>query len=867
MDIRIEEPYWLLLLIPAAIYMGFTWKTSGQRLAGKGTILFALRCLAIIALVFALTSPYLTSRANEEQILFVVDRSVSVGGAQEKEDEWIAESLKGRKENQSVGMFSFAGSFRTDVKLTDSDFTIPDLPELPDRDATDLAKAIDLAAAVAKNKVATRIVLLTDGLETVGSVEQLLPKYAGGRVQIDTVLLDQEKTADASIALFDTPKTAYEGEKQLLHVEVESSTRTTGELIITQNDEEIIRESVELEPGTNRFSFRNAASGKGLLKYEAKLIVPDDAILENNRMLAVTMLEQSPRVLIVQTERNPSAIPKLLDSQSIDVNVMNAAELPESLSGYLGYGAIIFDNVPGHQVGENKMTVIEQAVKKFGVGFMMVGGDESFGLGGYFKSPIERLLPVEMELQGKEQIPSLGLVIVMDRSGSMSGSKIVLAREAAARSVELLRDDDTFGFIAFDDQVWEVIPIGAVGSKEEAIEKILSVPANGGTDIFPGLLKAYEDLSESTLQRKHIILLTDGQSPMPPGYEELIEEGRNQQITLSTVAIGEDADWTLLEELAEEGGGRFYDVIDESTVPAILTRETSMMTRTYIEDDPFYMTVAGVPLWSSLFEEGVPKMNAYIATTPKQTATIVAESHKQDPILAEWMYGLGRTIAFTSDATGKWSGDLARWANYPEFWNTAAARLLPSYREVPYIITHEGGGTYTVTDSSRKAAFLDVAVVDESGVEVPFTAEPLAPGKMRVTVDADPGLVFFGVSDDQGGLFEAGVSVPYSEEYTFSKPNKRLLEKIADRTDGELLEEGDDPTRVFRNHPFKSGEQTSIVEWLILTALLLFFIDITLRRFGLLKGITAKRRAEPVVEEPVREQDSISELLKAKKKR
>lgn len=187
-------------------------------------------------------------------------------------------------------------------------------------------------------------------------------------------------------------------------------------------------------------------------------------------------------------------------------------------------------------------------------------------------------------------------------------------------------------------------------------------------------------------------MLTDGQSPMPPGYEELIEEGRNQQITLSTVAIGEDADWTLLEELAEEGGGRFYDVIDESTVPAILTRETSMMTRTYIEDDPFYMTVAGVPLWSSLFEEGVPKMNAYIATTPKQTATIVAESHKQDPILAEWMYGLGRTIAFTSDATGKWSGDLARWANYPEFWNTAAARLLPSYREVPYIITHEGEG-------------------------------------------------------------------------------------------------------------------------------------------------------------------------------
>ena len=142
-----------------------------------------------------------------------------------------------------------------------------------------------------------------------------------------------------------------------------------------------------------------------MLKYEAKLIVPDDGLLENNRMLSVTMLEQSPRVLVVQTERNPSVIPSLLDRNAMEVDVTDAEMLPETLSGYLGYSAIIFDNVPGHLVGEHKMTVIEQAVKSFGTGFMMVGGDESYGLGGYFKSPIERLLPVEMEVKGKEQLP------------------------------------------------------------------------------------------------------------------------------------------------------------------------------------------------------------------------------------------------------------------------------------------------------------------------------------------------------------------------------------------------------------------------------------------------------------------------------
>ncbi|WP_203246071.1 VWA domain-containing protein [Sporosarcina beigongshangi] len=865
MDIRIEEPLWLLLLIPIAFYMAYTWKSSAMRFFSKGTILFALRCMAITALVLALTAPYLTLRANEEQILFVVDRSVSIAGAKDLANEWLATSLKERKENQSVGLYSFAETFRTDVQLTANPLTVPVIEEMETKDETDIAKALDLAAAIAQEQLATRIVLLSDGLETLGSVEELLPKYSGGgRVTIDTLLLERPGAADASISIFDTPRTAYEGEKQLLQVEVESSTRSAGELFIYQNDKEIIRETVLLEPGKNALSFRASATGSGLLKYEAKLIVPDDSFLENNRMLSITMMEQSPRVLVVRTERSPSVIPNILDQSVMAVDVVDAEQLPETLSGYLGYGAIIFDNVPGHMVGEHKMTLIEQAVKNFGTGFMMVGGDESFGLGGYFKSPIERLLPVEMEVTGKEQLPSLGLVIVLDRSGSMGGTKIVLAREAAARSVELLRDDDTFGFTAFDDQIWEVIPVDKLGDKKEAIEQILSVPAAGGTNIFPGVQKAYEDLADLKLQRKHIILLTDGQSAMPPGYEDVLEEGKKNNITLTTVAIGTDADWSLLEELAETGGGRFYDVVDESTVPAILSRETSMLTRTYIEDNPFYMTLGNVPEWTSLFQDGVPQINAYIATTAKSTATIVGESHKDDPVIAEWMYGLGRTVAFTSDSTGKWTGDLARWEGYANFWNTAAARLLPAYEEVPYIITHERGGTYTVTDSSRQAAFLDIAIVDEDGQEVPFISEPLAPGKVRVTVDAKPGLVFFGVSDDKGGLFEAGVSVPYSDEYKPLAPDAALMTKIAERTGGKVLEQ---PGEAFRPQLFQSGEKKPIAEWLILSAMILFFIDITLRRFGMFKGFGTKRIREVVVEESPTAQDSISELLRAKKKR
>ncbi|MFS0688254.1 VWA domain-containing protein [Sporosarcina sp. 179-K 8C2 HS] len=865
MDIRIEEPLWLLVLIPVTLYMAYAWKTSNMRFAQKGTILYALRSLVILCIVFALTVPYVMLPDDEEQIIFVVDRSVSVEEAGQVAEEWIAESLKARKENQSVGIYSFAGTFRTESRLTDAEIKMPKLEQIESNGVTNIANAIDLSAAVAKANVATRIVLLSDGLETEGSIEELLPKYENDHVQIDTVVLRRTNDADASISLFETPRTAFEGERQLLRVEVESSTQTAGQLLVFLNDEEIIREPVALDEGANQFAFHHEARGTGLLKYEAKLIVPDDGLLENNRMLSVTMLEQSPRVLVVQTERSPSVIPSLLDRNTMEVDVVDAEKLPETLSGYLGYGAIIFDNVPGHLVGEHKMTVIEQAVKSFGTGFMMVGGDESYGLGGYFKSPIERLLPVEMEVKGKEQLPSLGLVIAMDRSGSMSGSKIIIAREAAARAVELLRNEDTFGFTAFDHEIWEVIPVGSLQDKQEAMDQILSIPAGGGTDIFPSIAKAYEDLGDLKLQRKHIILLTDGQSSMPPDYEEIIAEGKNTNVTLSTVAIGTDADSALLEELADLGGGRFYNAVDESTIPAILTRETSMLTRTYIEDDPFYVSLSNVPEWTSIFREGVPQMNAYIATTPKGTATIVAQSPKEDPVIAEWMYGLGRTVAFTSDSTGKWSGDLARWEGYADFWNTAVARLLPSFEDVPYLITHDRGGTYTITDSSRKSAFLEIAIVDEQGNEVPYQSEPLAPGKVRVTLEADPGLVFFGVSDDKSGLFEAGVSVPYSMEYKPSEPNVAMLEKIAERTGGEHIE---NPAQVFRPHPYKSGDRKPIADWLILMAMILFFIDITLRRFGMFSSLLDRKKK--VDEQPtpaVKTEDHVAELLKAKRKR
>ncbi|NME05158.1 VWA domain-containing protein [Psychrobacillus sp. BL-248-WT-3] len=865
MDLRVDQPLLLLISLPILIYFIWIWNKDRKHWKKEGLVVFFIRLLAIFCLILGLTNPYLLMPIKEEQVVFLIDRSASVQGTEQQVSEWIEKSLDAQTDKHLVGVYSFAENFQSEIALTNEDIKLPVFSPMDLPGNTDIAKALQLSTGIIDPNKATRIVLFTDGIETSGSVADELMKMTGSNVTVDVVELERISSEDVAITTFETPPVAFEGEQQQLNVELEATKATNAELLLYQNDELLSREQVSLEQGSNSFTFRNTSKGEGLLKYDVQVIVQGDALIENNKLTSVTNVENSPRLLIVTNEDATTNITQVIDQEAITTDVISASSLPYDLSNYLAYDAIIFDNVPGHLVGEQKMNVIEQAVKNFGTGFMMVGGQNSFGLGGYFKTPIEKLLPVEMEVKGKQQLPSLGLIIVMDRSGSMAGSKMEYAKEAAARSVEMLRDDDHLGFIAFDDKPWQIIETEPLTDREDAVEKILSVGAGGGTEIYSSLAQAYEQLQPLKLQRKHIILLTDGQSSSSNDYQTLIEDGKENNITVSTVAVGQDADRALLESLAEMGGGTFYEVQDESTIPAIMSTETAIISRTYIEDNPFYPTIYGDPTWSSLFVEGVPQMNAYIATTAKQTANVIAQSEKEDPVLAEWMYGLGRTLAFTSDSTGAWSGDFARWNNWGDFWNTAVSRMLPSYSEVPYTIQKASDGSYTVTDPSGKSSFIEVAAVNEKGEELEVNSEPLAPGKSRVTVESEPGLVFFRVSNEQDAVYQAGISIPYSEEYKVQQPDVQKLQLITNRTGGELLSE---PAEAFRDMDVTSSEKQPIRQILILIAIILFFIDITIRRFGFKQLILPfKKPKKAITPSTTTKSSNMEKLVREKKKR
>lgn len=859
MELRIDEPWWLLLLAPAVMYFGYIGFMSFQKGSTIYRLVYSLRVLAVLLLIFALTAPSIYRPVAKEQVIFLMDRSASLEGMQTAMASWIEAAMEKKADHQLAGVYTFAEDFQTLVPLSKEPSAIPAETAVGQTSHTDLAQALQLASSSGDTSLATRLVLLTDGNETKSSVMDSLERLESERLEVDILPVEQEAGEDVAITDFTTPSYAFLGESLPFSLVIESDKDASAELIISMNDEEVDRHELTLSQGRNVRSYNYPAALEGLVKFEARLEIAGDAFLENNSMISLTEVEGNPEVLIV-SGNEPSPIPALLDSDNIGVSEITASELPNNLSSILAYDSIVFDNVSGTVVGEQQMRVIEQAVQQFGMGFVMVGGDQSFGLGGYFKTPIERILPVDMEVKGKHELPSLGLIIVMDRSGSMAGVKMELAKEAAARSVELLREEDTVGVIAFDDRPWEIVPAEKLEDRQEVVDKILSIGPGGGTEIFSSLEEAYGQLGELELQRKHIILLTDGQSATSNDYTTLIEEGKEQNVTLSTVAIGQDADQPLLESLATTGDGRFYDVADASTIPAILSRETVMMSRTYIVEELFQPVIYQSE-WASLFTDGVPEINAYIAATPKSTAAVAIESREEDPVLAAWNYGLGRTIAYTS-SSGPWSGGFQSWKNWPAFWNRTIAESLPSYEEIPFTVTTKEQGIYTVEDPIQSSAILDVAVVDEQGQELPAETEPVGPGKVEITLDADPGLVFFSIANETGAAFKTGLTIPYGDEYRITEPNLSLLSIVADRTGGQVLDSLDG---VFRDISYSSGNTQPVQQQLILLAMMLFFLDITFRRFGLKMPVKENFLKTETNVEP--QSNTIEQLIKAKKRK
>lgn len=837
MGVDFRWPY-LLLLIPAlAAGALLLWRRTRARRAAA----LALRVGVIALLALALADTSFRYGIARQSTIFVVDLSASSQEGKETAEQFIHQALAYRGAGDSFAVVTVGEQAMVDLPLMERSLRAPIMTE-PGPHRSALADGLRLAGALFPADARKRIVLFSDGLENSGDAEAEARALAKKGVRVDVVPIASRIGPDVAVESLVVPPVLYEGERAAATVLLHSTMNAEATVRLYAGRTLAAETTLTVKEGLNQVAFNVKAPGPGIYTYKAVVEVEGDTVSQNDSAAAVSRVGGRPTLLLV--ERDPvdgDGLAALLEASGIIVQRVNPARVPTTAPELRAYAAVLLVGVPAYELSEAQMLAIESFVRDAGGGLAMVGGEESFGLGGYFNTPIERALPVYMNLKGRGEIPSVGLVSVIDRSGSMlPGGKLELAKEATALAAELLTPRDMIGVITFDTAAAWAVPLQQNEGKNRILGDIASIVVGGGTNIFPGLQMAYEALAVAPVKVKHIILLTDGRSAFGGAYEQLALRMRAEGITLTTVAIGSDSDQVLLTNLAVWGAGRYYYTETAESVPKIFTKETMMVTRVFAVDRRFYpVAAAASPVIQGL--DSIPALRGYVATTAKEAAEVAlaAPGGDKDPILAHWQYGLGRAAAWTPDMKGRWA---AEWLGTPQaqqVWSSLVSWLLPPQEaEDLNVKTAAEPGQITLTvetpDRTNQTFPTRLILTDPQSNSSTQAMAPVAPGRYEVTLPVEePGAYLLTVEQERdGGVVRVGggAVVPYSPEYRHvSVDGMRLLQALTAATGGALLT---DPAAAFGGDlPLALGRM-ALSPWLLALAVLLWLADVAVRRMA-----------------------------------
>jgi Mg-chelatase subunit ChlD len=816
----------------------------------------AVRLAVLLLTVGGLAGFGLQRETDAQTVMFLLDASDSVSlENRAKARQYVAEAVKAAKPQDRYGVITFGAAPAVETSVGREPLSTKP-PQVGDGRATNIGAAIKLAMAAFPEDGARRIVLLSDGNENRGGAREAAQLAHTGGADIYAVPLKNDYQGEVLVERLVVPPEVKFGESFVVRVIAWSAKETSGRLSLYRDGEFVGAQPVKLTAGKNVFSYQQAVDQGGFHVFQARLEAPDDVIEENNRGIGLVAVRGKPRVLYVEKDRDQGVnLLHALRSQSLQVEMVGPEALPTTMDGLNKYDSIILSNVSALRVSKRQMELLRNYVRDHGGGLVMLGGEESFGVGGYYHTPVEEALPVTMEARQKVEIPSLAVVLVIDRSGSMETSvdsrfsKLDLAKEAAQLVVELLDERNEVGVIAFDTAWSWVVPMGPAKDKDRIIREIATIKAGGGTDLFPPLKEAYQTIYDRQALLRHVLVLSDGEVTAAD-FAGLVRRMQKDKITVSSVAIGKDSDVRFMTDVSRWGRGRFYYTEDIYSIPRILTLETQLASKASIIEQAFRPALShgGHEIVQDIRWDQVPPLGGYVSATPKPTADVLLLSHQRDPILAAWRYGLGRSVAFTSDAKAKWGVLWLKWDDYGKLFGQLVRWSLRTTqrREVVTSVFHQDGrGEIQLEAVDEKGDFINF-VEANTGVVLPDKARhvlPLTqvgPGRYRGSFEAvDQGAYLVGVSErkDQKllGSEVASLVVPYSPEHRALAVNEGLIRDVVTVSGGALPTT---PEQVFTQNRRKAHVRVEAWPYLLGLALLLFLPDIALRRFWLRAGRT-----------------------------
>jgi len=841
------DTYWPLLLL--ALIPGLWWmqRRTLTDLSPKHLQLAGIvRSVIIVLIALALMQPVVYRSGAWVSVVYLLDVSQSVSPqAIQSSMEWI------QKTNDAGGpeharFVPFAVNSRVFDRLDQ-------LKEVQvgsgasrnsiDQSGTDIEDAIDTAIRSFAPHHLKRLVLLSDGNENSGHMMNVLSRLKSESIHVYTMPSSARTNRDVWVENILSPAEVTAEELFPVEAHVYSQVETSAEVEIRQGEKSLGTKQVQLTRGLNRVAFETSLKDEaGPTMIEASVKAANDTFAENNKFRASVVIRGRPKILYVEGHAQSARyLQAALTNEGLSVNVVTPGTIPTTIEELDKYDAVVLSDVARNSLTDHQMKILATYVRDLGGGFILAGGENNYGEGGYSKTILEEVLPVTFETK-KEKPDSVAMVIVLDKSGSMGGQKIEMAKEAAKAPLALLRDTDSFGLVAFDYNFYWPVKLQSAANRAAITTAISTIIAGGETNIYPAQREAFIALAGATTQVKHVILLSDGRS-LPDDFEGLTKKMAESKITVSTVAVGNGADRELMEQMAKWGSGRTYYLEDPAAVPQIFTEETELATGKTLREESFKPIVKkNVEAFKGIDFETAPPLLGYVATKSKDTSEVLLESRRQDPILARWQYGLGKTAAFMSDLKDRWAVDWLKWNGYPKFWSQLVRETMrrSDNNEFDFRVVKDGEEAKISINAIRKdgqfrnklETQVRVLGPDQSVSDV--AVHQIGPGayEAKYPLGKKGSYLFRAVGADSGSPSRV-IAYSYPDEYHFYPPNTDLLRSISNETKGRFQPHTED---IFDPNGETTALPTPLWPYLGVVALMLYLTDVLLRRLRLFEG-------------------------------
>jgi Ca-activated chloride channel family protein len=819
---------WVLFIawLPLA-WILFEWRRTQRKLG------LVLKAVSFIAILLALAEPRMVLQETKVALAVLVDTSASSSPADLERASQLARTMSGARGRHWMRVVPFARSTR-DLTAAEQQNTFKLAATSGEAGrATDLEAGVREAIASLPAGMVPRVALITDGKENKGSIARAAWQAQQLGIPIDTFALAGHPKPALRLESVSLPSIAFTGEQFPIDVVVSSPSAGPAQVELSAEGKPLGQTQVNLDRGENSLRLHASLDTPGAL--DIAVAIRAGALGEVRFDQAVVL--RQPKVLYVSQDpaAQDSHFPATLASAHFDVN--HASDLGEVHLN--DYQLVIFNNWDLEAIPANGKQALEQYVQQGG-GLLVIGGERNlYKEDKKVEDPLERALPAKLAPPRSPE--GTAVVLIIDKSSSMEGRKMELARVAAIGVVENLRPIDQVGVLIFDNSFEWAVPIRRAEDKVTIKRLISGITPDGGTQIAPALNEAYRRIRPVNATYKHIVLLTDGISEEGDSLT-LAKEAETQKVTISTVGLGQDVNRNYLERVATSAGGKSYFLTEPQGLEQLLLRDVLEHTGSTTVERPLAAEVLKhAEILNDVGMESAPLLKGYVRFTSKPTAETILQLDRHDPLLARWQYGLGRSAVFASDAKTRWAADWVSWKGYDKFWTNLCRDLLPRAQSGEAAVDYDSANGDLMVEYRlgrgvpEPSKIPDVYAFGPDGFQQPVPIRKVAAGTFRgrLPIGLRQGLFRVRTAEDSRAFPEAGLYRPEAELADYGS-NEALLKQVASFTGGRFQP---DPAAVFSGGGKSIASSLQLWPGLLGLAVLLSLAELVLRKW---KGVMAR---------------------------